>query len=139
MVKIKKKNSQPSSSTRQIIVNELHKPARKNFPRRPVVICDINETLQMDLIEMTRYFKVNRGFNYILAIIDAFSKFAWAIPLKNKSAPVVHNALVKFFQNTTPHLTLSDVKNVQTDQGKEFFNSKCAALFSSLGINHYST
>jgi hypothetical protein len=135
----KKKNVQPSSTTRQIIVNELHKPMRINFPRRHTDIRDINETLQMDLIDMSRYWKVNKGFKFILSIIDVFSKFAWAIPLKNKSAIAIHAVLVKFLKNTTPHLNVSAVKHIMSDDGGEFFNSKCKTLFTSLGINHYSS
>ncbi|KAK3925281.1 Putative uncharacterized transposon-derived protein, partial [Frankliniella fusca] len=29
--------------------------------------------------------KDNDGFSYILCVIDVFSKFAWAVPLKDKS------------------------------------------------------
>jgi len=93
----------------------------------------------MDLVEMQNYAKMNRGFKYFLSIIDIFSKYAWAIPLKNKSANEVHHSLSKFFKKSTPHLDLAKVKNVQTDQGKEFFNSKCSTLFKALGINHYCT
>ena len=134
-----KKVNPASSNVRKLIVEELHKPARINFPRRHTRVWDINETLQMDLVEMTNYGKVNRGFKYFISIIDVFSKYAWAFPLKNKSADEVYKVLKKFFQPSTPHLNPSKVRNVQTDQGREFFNSKCAALFKSLGINHYCT
>jgi hypothetical protein len=136
-----KHSDSPLSTTRQIIVGELHKPARVKFPRRHTEIRDINETLQMDLVEMNPYSRSNRGFKYILTIIDIFSKFAWALPLKNKSAIEVHKVLAKFFKTTihTRGEGRGRVENVQTDGGKEFFNSTCSKLFASLHINHYCT
>ena len=41
----------------------------------------------MDLVDMKAYSNVNRGFKYLLTAIDVFSKFAYAIGLKDKSGP----------------------------------------------------
>ncbi|XP_044019464.1 uncharacterized protein LOC122859846 [Aphidius gifuensis] len=67
------------------VVRELHAPARKNFLRREVDIRDKDETWQADLVEMIEHLKVNSGYNYILTVIDIFSKFSWAVGLKNKT------------------------------------------------------
>lgn len=64
------------------LVEELHKPARRNYPRRSFLIKDIDETWQADLVEMIPYAKQNKGFKYLLTVIDVFSKYAWTVPVK---------------------------------------------------------
>ena len=71
---------------RQKIVDEIHKPARRNYSRRKFDIRGLDETWQADLIEMIPYAKENKHFRYILNVIDIFSKFSWAVPLKTKCA-----------------------------------------------------
>lgn len=112
----------------------LHKPARRNFKRRHVIIKGLNDLFQADLVEMIPYAKFNRGFKYILIVINAFSKFTYARPLKNKTSHEVTKAMRSI---------LSEIKvapkNLQTDQGKEFFNTNFAALMKKYKINHYAT
>lgn len=115
------------------IVNELHKPARKNYVRRKVVLKGLNDLYQIDLVEMIPYAKENRGFKYILVVIDAFSKFVWALPVKNKSGKEVTGTIKKILKK--PHIP----KNIQSDNGKEFYNREFRDLMQQLKINHYST
>lgn len=113
------------------IANELHKPARKNFPRRQVKILGIGDLLQADLVEMIPYARENNGYKYLLTLIDCFSKKAYAAPVKDKTAKNVTAAMVSILPD--------NVKNLQTDQGNEFFNSEFKALMKRRGINHYHT
>ena len=64
----------------------LHKPARKHFTRNPTVVGGIDQQWQADLADMQAIAKDNNGVHYILTVIDIFSKFAWAIPVKNKGS-----------------------------------------------------
>lgn len=79
--------------------------------------------------------KVNKGYRYILTVIDVFSRYAWAVPLKTKSAPEVAGAFSKIFKSLTTHQL---PRYIQTDQGKEFYNKICAKLFRAHNIHHYS-
>lgn len=128
-------------SKRQLI-NELHKSAMKNFKRRKVVIKGIDETWQADLIDMSTYASQNKGFHFILTVIDNFSKYAWAIPLKNKNAESVTNAMEKLlkckYDSRKSTFRTRIPKNLQTDDGTEFFNSTFAKLMKQHNINHYS-
>ena len=74
------------------LINELHAPARKHFFRCEVVMKGLNETWQVDLIDMQKYAKINRNYKYILTIIDILSKFAYTVPLKTKTEKEVANA-----------------------------------------------
>ncbi|XP_020296359.1 uncharacterized protein LOC109861215 [Pseudomyrmex gracilis] len=68
---------------KQRLVEELHAPARRNFPRRRVIVRKYDDLWQADVVEMRPYSRLNRGYHYILTVIDVLSKYAWAIPLKN--------------------------------------------------------
>ena len=39
--------------------------------------------------------KFNKGFRFLLCIIDIFSKYAWVIPLKDKKGISIVNAFQK--------------------------------------------
>lgn len=114
------------------VVDEIHTPARKHFKRRKVDIRGINETFQADLVDMLTYSKSNGGFKYLLTVIDTFSKYAWTIPLKDKSGKSVTKAMQKIFDQGRI------CKNLQTDDGTDFYNKDFKALTDKYKINHYS-
>lgn len=116
------------------VVNELHKPARKHFKRRRVIIKNLNDLWQADLVEMLPYAKLNKGYRYILVVINTFSKYVWVEPVKRKSAKDVTLAMATILKHVknTP-------KNIQTDMGKEFYNKEFNRLMEENKINHYST
>src|SRR5436190_3690312 len=119
---------------KQKIITELHRPARKNYPRRNVVIKGLLDLFQADIIEMKPYSKVNKGFNYILNVIDCFTKKAYSRPLKSKSGKDVTSAMSNILEEIG-----SPMKHLHTDDGKEFYNSLFKGLMQKYGINHYST
>ena len=47
--------------------------------------------------------KNNQGYRYVFDVIDIFSKYAWGIPLKNKTAQTITNEfskiILKSFRN----------------------------------------
>ena len=55
----------------------------------------INEILAADLIDMQAFSKDNNGIQYLLTVVDIFSKFVWIIPLKRKNLQEVANAFSK--------------------------------------------
>ena len=57
------------------IAEELHKPVRKRFPRRRVITSGIDEIWALDLIQLDNISQYNDGYNYILIVIDCFSRF----------------------------------------------------------------
>lgn len=116
------------------VVDELHKSARKNFERRHFEMRGIDDTFQADLVEFIPYSKQNKGFKYALVVIDVFSKYGWTMPLKSKTGKEVTSAMESVFE-------MNDriCKNLQTDSGKEFYNSFFSALMKKHSINHYSS
>ena len=112
----------------------LHKPRRRRFPTAPVVVFGIDEQWTVDLIELINIAKYNRGYRYLLKVEDVFSKHAWVQPVKNKTGKAVTEAFEKILKN-------GDRKriNLQTDDGKEFYNKTFQDLMKRKGIHHFST
>ena len=121
-----------SSSARQVI-NELYRGARRNYQRRKVIMHGVNDTYQIDLVEMIPYAKQNKNYKYILTVIDIFSKYAWAVAVKTKSSKDVGNAMRKILESG--HVP----RNIHSDKGKEFYNSEFKQLMNRYKINLYST
>lgn len=116
------------------VVEELHKGARKNFKRRSYVMRGVDDTFQADLIQVCQYAKENKNHNYILVVIDTFSKYAWTEPVKNKTAICVRNAMKAIFDRSG-----RVCKRCQTDNGVEFFNKLFDELMKSNRIHHYAS
>lgn len=134
MYKTKEKQKKDNDYIRRVVAHELHKPARRFYQRRHVVIRGLDETWQCDLVDMSAYASVNNNYKFILTIIDNFSKFAFAVPIKTKSAKDVTAAMRSvFIKGRYPK------KHLHVDKGKEFYNSEFQKLLKEYNINMYST
>ena len=51
-----------------------------------------DNTWGADLPDMQLLSKFNKGFRFLLCVIDVFSKYAWVIPLKDKKGVSIVNA-----------------------------------------------
>lgn len=125
--------------SKQQVIKEIHRYARKNFIRRKYVMYGIAETLQADLIDMQPYAGENRGHRFILIVIDVFSKVAYAEALKDKTGPVTTQAMEHIIHQVFRHNPQHHIKNLHTDAGTEFYNSSMKRLLERFKINHYST
>ena len=66
-------------------IDEIYsKPPKKKYPTNKIIYNHINETWSINLADMVDYkISSNKGFRFIFAIFDKFSKFLWATSLKN--------------------------------------------------------
>ena len=110
----------------------LHKPARRHFKRRRVIVSGLHQQWQADLVDLSQLKKDNDGMTFLLTVIDVFSKVAWCVPMKNKSAASLVAALDSTFSKGWP-------KTLQTDQGLEFLNKSVQTLLKKHDIHHLST
>ena len=92
----------------------LHKPVSYNFPRNRAIVTGIDDQWQADLVDISSLARFNKGYKFLLTCIDVFSKFAWVVPLKNKSG----ESLVNGFQSILD--LCRSPKKLQTDKGTEF-------------------
>ena len=115
------------------LARELLKPAPKKFARRPVFSPHVDSIWAADLADIHKYSSVNKDYNFILVIVDVFSRYAWARPLKQKTAIEVSNALRSVFSTGVV------CQRMWTDRGREFYNKEVKRLFAQRGITLYST
>jgi transposase InsO family protein len=113
----------------------LHRPARKHFPRRKIVAGGIDAQWQADLADMHGRAAANDGYKWILVVVDTFSKYAWAVPVKSKSAVDMLDAFRKLFRKAAPRKPVK----LQTDKGKEFIARSLQEYLESLGITRFSS
>ena len=113
----------------------LHKPARKRFKRNPTIVGKMDQQWQADLADMQSLSDENDGYTYILTMIDIFSKYAWVMPVKSKSAPSIVQAFSEILKQARPRKP----EKIQTDAGKEFLNKHLQELFAQHHIKHFVT
>ena len=111
----------------------LHKPVRYNFLRNKVIVTGIDDQWQADLVDVSSLARCNKGYKFLLTCIDVFSKFAWVVPLKNKTG----ETLVNCFQSILD-LGRSPEK-LQTDKGTEFLNRNFQSLLKENSIHFFTT
>ncbi|XP_068087025.1 uncharacterized protein [Anabrus simplex] len=116
------------------IARELHKTARRHYRRRRVITRGKDDLWQADLVEMIPYATSNSGIKYLLTVIVVYSKFAFAEPVRAKTASVVTAAFKAIIKRAGRYPRL-----LQTDQGREFYNKEFSTYLNSLNIHHYST
>ena len=132
--------AQPGSFTRKIAkylrqnqTHSLHKPRRKKFKRRRIIVYYPQQIMEMDLIDMRHLGGNNRNYKYILLAIDLFSKKIWLRKMKTKSGPETADAIKSIFADMQwPPQT------VIFDEGLEFYNKHVDMLFAQYNIHYYS-
>ncbi|KAE9522469.1 hypothetical protein AGLY_017130 [Aphis glycines] len=125
-------SSLAAGNTGHAIAAELHGAARRTYPRRRVIVYGKNDLFQADLVDMQQYSNVNKGYKYILCVIDCFTKYAWAVALKSKKGEEVSTAANKIFAQNSPNL-------LHVDRGREFYNKHFETLVKKYNIKMYST
>ena len=110
----------------------LHKPARLRYNTRPYKTAGIDQQWQADLVEMIPYEGVNDGYRYMLTVIDLFSRYAWAVPIKNKTGKEVMRAFRNIFD------TGRVCQRLQTDEGREFANRFVQHLLNIRNIRFFT-
>jgi hypothetical protein len=112
----------------------LHKPKRKRFLRNFYDIDNIDDLWESDLIDFQSLSQYNNGVKFILVVIDVFSKFAWTVPLKNKTSGEIVKAFDKIFKFTTRRPI-----RIQTDKGREYNNKKFIAYLKKFNVKYNTT
>ena len=111
-----------------MLAEELHKPIKQKFKKRQVLVSGIDKIWAADLADMRALSNENQGVNFLLLVIDTFSKYGWIIPLKNKKGETIVKALNQIFKEGRRP------EKLWTDKGREFFNKDVREL-----VELYST
>ena len=110
----------------------LHKPSRRNFKRNKIYAPEIDSLWEADLAFVQDLAKENDGVNYLLVVIDVFSKFLWVRPMKNKNA----RSLVQAFDSILSEKRKPE--KLRTDKGTELINESFQQYLKKQGIQFYT-
>ena len=78
--------------------------------------------------------KFNKGFRFLLCVIETYSKYAWVIPLKDKKGITITNAFQKILDESN-----HKPKKIWVDKGSEFYNRPMKSFLLNNDIEIYST
>ncbi len=81
---------------------------------------------------MKEFASNNKGTKFLLNVIDLFSKYAWSVPLKDKTG----ESIVKAFDKIT---TTRKPNKLWVDKGKEFYNKTFDKWLQNNNVSLYST
>ena len=95
----------------------------------------IDAQWQADLADMQGIARQNGGMRYLLTVIDAFPKFAWAVPVHSKHAKTITTVFNQVLTAAHPRHQM----RLQTAKNKEFFNPEFAALMKRHGIHYFAS
>ena len=119
----------------KIFLNEKYsKPPKKYYATNKTDVYHIDDIWSLDILDLKDYGpENNRGYRYVLVIIENFSKFGWTIPLKNKNAQTVKDSFENILISSKRKPNL-----IESDRGKEFYNSLCQDFLNKNNIKLYS-
>ena len=112
----------------------LHRDIKLRFPRRMVLTRGIDYLWQLDLVDYQVLWRENSGYQYLLTVIDCFSRYAVAVPMKDKTMESSTKAFIKVMAAVK-----SKPKKVQTDRGKEFTGETFKNMLKAHKIHLYHT
>ena len=114
------------------LAKELHKPIIRKFKKGKVYSGFKDNIWGADLADMQLISKFNKGFRFLLCVIDVSSKYAWVLPLKDKKGVSIVNAFQKIFEKSP-----RKPNKISVDKGNEFYNSSFKKWFKDNDIEMY--
>ena len=118
--------------TMENLSQELNKPTINKFERQKIIVNHINEIHSTDLVDMSQYSKMNKGYKYIFTNIDVFSKIAYGYPLKSKKIQDIKSCFEKIFENNKP-------KFIWSDKESSFLSKEMQQFFKDNNVKIYHT
>ena len=112
----------------------MHKPIIRKFNKRRVHSLFIDNIWGTDLADMQLISKFNKGFRFLLCVIDIYSKFARIIPLQDKKGIKITNAFQKILDefNRKPN-------KIWVQKDSEFYNKSMKSWLEKNAVDMYST
>lgn len=114
-------------------VYTLHKDLSRKFKRRQIITSGVDIQWGIDLANVANTSKFNDGINYLLIVIDVFSKYLFVQHVKTKRAKDVLEAFELILrQGRKPQI-------VYSDKGAEFNNKLFKTFLLKRGIKYFTT
>ncbi|GAB5538917.1 MAG: hypothetical protein Salg2KO_10200 [Salibacteraceae bacterium] len=115
---------------RRQYVAQLYYPVRRIKPMTSTVAKTPGSQVGIDLADMRQ--NAYNGFKYILTGIDLHSKYAFAIPLKNKKASTVLNGIKEMLEQAEG--VGLNIRSIRSDNGSEFVADEVKKMLKQKGI-----
>ena len=103
--------------TMEDLSNELDKLVINKFERKKVIVNHIDGIHSCDLVDITKYSKVNKNHKYIFTNIDIFSKYVWAFAIKSKKYKILNLVSKRYLKNENLNI-FGEIRNVLFSQKK---------------------
>ena len=121
------RKKQNGENLRSRIVEEMYKPIRVHFKTRRVEIRGYDDIIGLDLADMSKLKKYNKGYTFFLLAVNCFSRKCYTLQLKNKTTIEVGKATIKILEKSK-----TKFKFIWTDQVFLIkFSKKINLFFSS--------
>ena len=119
----------------KLFINEIYsKPPKRNYATNKTDVYHIDDIWSLDILDLKDYGPGNnRGYRYVLVVIDNFSKFGWTSPLKNKNGQTIKDSFENILRSSKRKPNL-----VESDRGKEFYNNLFQDFLNKNNIKLYS-
>ena len=107
---------------------------KKIYNTNKTDVYHIDDIWSLDILDLKDYGPDNnRGYRYVLVIIDIFSKYGWTVLLKNKNAQTIKDSSenILISSKRSPNL-------IESDRGKEFYNNIFQDFLNKNNIKLYS-
>ena len=114
----------------KIFINEFYsKPPKNNYATNKTNVYHIDDIWSLDIFDLKDYGpENNRGYRYVLVVIDNFSKYGFTM-LLNKNAQTIKDSFENILINSKRKPNL-----IKTDDGSEFVNKVFTNLLNNNNI-----
>ena len=118
----------------QQLAKEVFSPHVTKFKRQRIIPLYKDETWSADFIDKSSLSKYNNNYKFVLTVIDIFTKYAWAIPLKNKSGLSITNCFeIVLSEHPQGGSEPRKPEKLWVDRGSEFYNKTLKSLLKEYG------
>ena len=116
-------------------VDEIYsKHPKKNYETNKIIYNHIDEIWSIALADMIDYKNSNnKRFSYIFVILDIYSNFLWAKPIKNKNSETITDEV----SNVLSKSKRRPLK-LESDRGSEWCNNIFQNILKVKNTHHYS-
>ena len=130
----------------QLLAKEVFSPQITKFRRERIIPLYKDETWSADLIDKSSLSKYNNKYKFILTVIDIFTKYAWAIPLKKSGLSITNGFKIVLSEhpqggseNPQGGSESKKPEKLWVDRGSEFYNKTFKSLIKEYETKLYST
>ena len=104
----------------KVFINEIYsKPPKKSYATNKTDVYHIDDIWSLDILDLKDYGpKNNKGYRYVLVVIDNFSKYGWTVPIKNKNAQTIKDSFENIIISSKRSSNL-----LEGDRDRGFYNN----------------